>query len=177
MANQVLRLCFKEMAVLDNYLYLQTMKWNGRGINTHFVRINMNNTSDITLFKKPNNSSADFFFGFFEGEVILHEYDSQKFYRTTDFNNYYLLDQQVITNRTNVFQDYNITPIKKPYVMLSFIDNWNVTIASGVYYDTYNINVVPYLLAPYLATINNLETVVTKTSSRTMKITYTIQNV
>lgn len=42
--------------------------------------------------------------------------------------------------------------------------------------DSFTGGIYPLVVSPYLATINNLQTAVTKTASKTMKITYTIQN-
>lgn len=64
---------------------------------------------------------------------------------------------------TNIIQLAELTP---PWVLC--IDNLSLE------YEAYAP--FPVIIAPYLATINNLQTAVTKTASKTMKITYTIQN-
>lgn len=61
---------------------------------------------------------------------------------------------------------YFLTQLTPPWVLA--IEEMKVdSLTKGIY---------PMIVSPYLATINNLQTAVTKTASKTMKITYTIQN-
>lgn len=64
---------------------------------------------------------------------------------------------------TSIIQLAQLTP---PWVLC--IDNLDLRYSQEAPY--------PVIVSPYLATINNLQTAVTKTASKTMKITYTIQN-
>ena len=155
----------------DDYVYLSTQLYNNYGIDTHFVRVSISNPTDIKLFVKPNGSTGTFSFGFFKGDIVLLDIKSKIFYRTSDFINYYVLDGVVSSpNYGYKVQDFNLTPMKPPYVGVLVNQIVNTTSSTG-------LTVKPCLIAPYLGTINNLDSVVTKTSSKTMKITYTIQNV
>ena len=155
----------------DAYAYLQTRIWNTNGIDTHFVRVSMSNPTDIKLFVKPNNSHVTCWIGSFQGDLILQV--DKKFYRTSDFTKYYMLDGIIAdpdTSYGNVIEEHSFTPMKLPYVGVDARPIKNLFYQGGIF-------LRPCLIAPYLATINNLAKPVAKTSSKTMKITYTIQNV
>lgn len=154
----------------DTYAYLQTRIYNSYGTNKYFIRVALSNQSDIKLFTKPNNSTSTGSIGFFQGEVIL-QFDN-KYYRTSDFVKYCVLDGFVANPGQHYYsiEDFSFTPMKLPYVGIEAhkIKATNSTDA---------VTVKPCLVSPYLATINNLDRSVSKTSSKTMKITYTIQNI
>lgn len=153
----------------DTYAYLQTKINNSYGTNKYFIRVALANASDIKLFTKPNNSTSTGSIGFFQGEIIL-QFD-KKYYRTSDFITYHVLDGLVAApGYPYCIEDFSFTPMKLPYVGVA-VHNIKAT------NNTDAINVKPCLISPYLATINNLDRSVSKTSSKTMKITYTIQNI
>lgn len=162
--------CFYyDRLIRDGYFYFQTADY--------FVRVNISNTSDIEIFDKPADLVGSYVsIGELQGEIILSNYKSEyngtaynKMYRTSDFINYYRLDDSLLARGT--ITEFNMSAIKPPYTELAFIERGNQ------YNNNVSFSVKPILLAPYLATINNLDSVVTKTSSKSMKITYTIQNV
>lgn len=153
----------------DTYAYIQTIVYNSKGTGTYFVRINISNTSDIQIFKKPAGTKGLFAIGTFAGEVIVSYKGTKSIYRTTDFINYKRVDGIInLYGYDYTVWDLDFIPMKKPYVGLC-----TVQIGST----SYTRSVVPCLIAPYLGTINNLDRTVTKTTAKTMKITYTIQNV
>ena len=158
---------FNYILILDGYFYLQE--------DDYFIRVNMSNNSDIKIFDKPEDLKGIYVsMGELHGDVILSNNkntsnaESNKMYRTSDFINYYRLDDSLLEDYT--LTEFNMSSIKPPYKALSFINR-------NDYYNNVGFYVKPILISPYLATINNLDSVVTKTSSKTMKITYTIQNV
>lgn len=152
----------------DDYAYIQTEGYNDYGTAEFFIRVSMSNTTDIELLNKPDNGTQEFYIGYFQGEYILS--DNTNIWRTSDFVKYYKLDTCLTpANYPYALQEYQFIPMKLPYIGLQ-----NRTFMKPTASDA--CNVVPCLIAPYLATINNLEKPLVKTSSLTMKITYTIQN-
>lgn len=153
----------------DEYAYLQTERYNGGGTGSYFVRVSLSNPTDIKIFKKPNGSTKTFTIGVFQGEFILT--DKTNVYRTSDFITYYKVDGFVQdASYQYVYRDHSFTPMKAPYIGIH-----TEQVQAAYNHSTYGV--LPCLITPYLATINNLDSVVAKTSSKTMKITYTIQNV
>lgn len=153
----------------DDYAYIQTKVHDNYGTNKFFIRVSMSNTTDIELLNKPDNGTQEFYIGYFQGEYILS--DKTNIWRTSDFIKYYKLDTCLTpANYPYALQEYQFIPMKLPYIGLQNRTFMNPTAS-------YACNVVPCLIAPYLATINNLEKPLIKTSLLTMKITYTIQNV
>ena len=152
----------------DDYAYIQTKVNNSYGTAEFFIRVSMSNTTDIELLNKPDNGMQEFYIGYFQGEYILS--DKTNIWRTSDFVKYYKLDTCLTpANYPYALQEYQFIPMKLPYIGLQNRTFMNPTASDAC-------NVVPCLIAPYLATINNLEKPLVKTSSLTMKITYTIQN-
>lgn len=161
--------CNPQRVYLDSTaLYLQGTEYNGRDTSGYVAKIALANTSDVSILSLPlklldspfNISKA------FNG-VLLANRDNNKnrTYFTTDFTEFIRLDSGMMSD---CLVEKKSTCIKEPYVTLceSEVDSYH--------YGARTARVC--LLAPYLATINNLQTPVVKTTSKTMKITYTIQN-
>lgn len=160
----------KHSFIEGNYIYLQGIRSNAtRDLSDYFIRIAMNNVTDITFLEKPDGLKDNLVVSRAFGEWLLYydaSYGSDAYcYRTADCITYARLDSGW---QLAGLSQKNIGCISEPYVCLEYsrVERYNT--------DEKTARVM--LLAPYLATINNLDTVVTKTSSKTMKITYTIQN-
>lgn len=155
--------------ISNNYLYLQGYSVNDRDTSGYFIRVGVDNPTDITFLKKPDDKKVLYTVGSaFDEWLLYHEAGSgndTECYRTNDCVTYNKLDSGwQVDNLTQ----RNVVCIKEPYVCMGYS---KITSANT---DAKSARVM--LLAPYLATINNLEEPVVKTSSQTMKITYTIQN-
>ena len=156
--------------IKDGYLYC--VNYNRTGI----VKINLSNPADAKEILHPN------------GTVVLpatYSYESS----ATAFN---IIGDVVYFGNGYIVKD-EITPIS--YANLNQIQNWShtsrfpkglcdgkaVSIKVGPYmvqhlaYGAAKVYRIISLITPYLATINNLDTPVTKTADKTMKITYILR--
>ena len=140
--------CFR-----NGYLYVPAYDWSG------MYKINVSNSTDVELIK----------FGFTSGAVPLCEEGSCKVYMTLigdiiiggDFQ--ILEDDTVIRTKGETKVNSLATPL---FQYKNYLFGWG---------GSYGVdNRSAYLLTPYLATINNLESAVVKTTDKTMKITYTL---
>lgn len=135
--------------------YLYALAYNNKGI----YKINLTNSADVTLIS----------FGFTSAGSPLCESGSCEVYLTLvgdliigyDFQ--ITASDAVIHTKGSAKLNDSATPL---FQYKNFLVNWG-----GSYGNEYR---TMYLLTPYLATINNLDSAVVKTTDKTMKITYTL---
>lgn len=139
--------------VRNGYLYVPA--YNKKGI----YKINLANEADVTLIE----------FGFTSGMTPLCESGTCELYLTLigdliiggDFQ--ITADDKVIKTKGSERLNNAATPL---FQYKEFLLGWG-----GSYGNEYR---TMYLLTPYLATINNLDSAVVKTTDKTMKITYAL---
>ena len=139
--------------IRDGYLYVPAYDWSG------VYKINVSNSADVELID----------LGFVSQGIPVSEPGSCERYLVLigdiivggDFQ--ILADDAVIETAGEQKFNYLATPL---FQYKNYLFGW------GGSYGVDNRSV--YLLTPYLATINNLESAVVKSSDKTMKITYTL---
>lgn len=144
--------------IKDGYLYCR--QYNGNGV----YKINLDNTNDIKYIagqvNLPSNSSN------YLGSTVFNQVGN-----IIHFANGYILEDVIyntLTDETGLEHTCSPNLGVGPF-RLSF---WLYIYSSPYYmYNTF------YLMTPYLATINNLETPIEKTEDKTMKITYILTEV
>ncbi len=144
-------------SIYDGYLYLQ-----GVSSKTWF-RINASNPADVTAITKAKKAiDYEYVYPAFavNGRVYFETHD-ESYMTNEDRGLIYNPEDnilKVIEARHFVGQDgYSVTPLfNYPYLF-------------------YTGNTIR-MLGNYLATINNLDTPVTKTADKTMKVTYILQD-
>ena len=137
----------------EGYLYVPAYDWNG------VYKINVNNSADVELID----------FGFTSQGIPVSEPGSCERYLVLigdmivggDFQ--ILSDDRVVQTAGEQKFNYLATPL---FQYKNYLFGW------GGSYGVDNRSV--YLLTPYLATINNLDEAVVKTTDQTMRITYTL---
>jgi hypothetical protein len=144
-------------AIRGGYLY--AMKNDMTGV----YKINLSNSADVTLLELGFKSNFSGGYSTMSGGRYLVTVND--IILASDF--YITVDDKVVSTANDSEFFYNIqSPMfQKGCFAFGFGHYGNI-----VYRDI-------YLVTPYLATINNLSTAVTKTADKTMKITYTLTQV
>ena len=159
----------RSMYIDDKYAYFAGTRYNNyyQDFRAYILRVSIENATDITVLNKPNwLGTTSYTARRFLGEALItSDNNTLEAYRTSDFINFYRLDNGW---NTQYISDRLASCIKYPFVLLE-------ETGQGLNTDAKTARVM--LLAPYMATINNLEKTYTKTPDKTMKITYTIQNI
>lgn len=155
-------------AVDGDYIYVAS---GAKGYLDKIYKLKMHGNkeeSELTMPYTPASSTERIHMGTFLDTIFVCKPSADV---------YYLLDstRTSFTNKISAFVSgkangkpmYYVTNETAPWVLL--IGDLKITneVVDGL---------IPVIVAPYLATINNLQKAVTKTASKTMKITYTIQN-
>lgn len=148
------------------YLYVYSNK--KRYLNKIYkIKINGTEESEIELpFTAPNST----------GGVCLGSLLDTIFVCSKEPTLLYLLNSTKTAFVSGLSaQVYDSSRGRVSYFLTQLTPPW-VLAVEDMKLDSFTGGIYPMVVSPYLATINNLQTAVTKTASKTMKITYTIQN-
>jgi hypothetical protein len=144
----------------DGYLYMQDYTTKNK-----IWKINLSNVADITSLTLPESVSYLKICKCANGLLFINQQSRNAYY----FNgSTFQLVGIMLFNSGTVYYYLRLIPsafIPAPYILCTKDSNAGITS-------------VPYLsiIAPYLATIDNLASPVTKTANQTMKVIYTITN-
>lgn len=141
--------------VTGGFLYL-------RGYNSPYelYKIQITNPANVVKFKRTNVSSINGYPKFvINGRIYFENCSDQLLIANTSTNEIMPVESRFMYNSS---RQINYTPLRNE-PLLYFLD-----------LGTYS-TVGWYMMCNYLATINNLDTPVTKTADKTMKITYILQ--
>lgn len=136
-----------------NYLYIRS--YDGKGI----YKININSPADVTLIELG-----------FDGRFDISTYGSLSMFSVDDYiiaGNFYINSKDKVTRTKSE---------RILYAASSKFFKYGVHLYGFGYYNS-TIYKQLYLITPYLATINNLSSPVLKTADKTMKITYTLEEI
>lgn len=144
-----------QMIVTDGYLYVK-----GYESPYELYKIQITNPANAVQFKRINTSNI---LGvpkvIINGRIYYDNYGEQLLIANTETNEIMTPEAKSFFNTS---RQVNVTPVRNE-PLLYFCDEGT--------YSTYGW----YMMCNYLATINNLDTPVTKTADKTMKITYILQ--
>lgn len=144
-----------QMLVTDGYLYVK-----GYDSPYELYKIQITNPANVVQFKRINTSNIS---GvpkvIINGRIYYDNYGEQLLIANTETNEIMTPEAKSFFNTS---RQVNVTPVRNE-PLLYFCDEGT--------YSTYGW----YMMCNYLATINNLDTPVTKTADKTMKITYILQ--
>ena len=149
------------------YLYVYS---NQRGYLDKIYKIKIKGTkeeSEITLPFTTPSSTGQVCLGTFLDTLFVCSSTPTVLYLLNSTKNAFINGISAQVNGTsNGRVCYFLTTLTLPWVLA--VEDMKV--------DSFTNGLYPMVVSPYLATINNLQKAVTKTVSKTMKITYTIQN-
>lgn len=144
-----------QMFVTDGYLYVKSYD-----SPYELYKIQINNPANVVKFKRTNTSSVNGVPKFvINGRIYYENAYDQLLIADTATNEIMPPEAQSLFNSS---YQVNVTPVRnEPLLYFGDYGTWSTT---GW-----------HMMSNYLATINNLDTPVTKTADKTMKITYILQ--
>lgn len=144
-----------QMFVTDGYLYVKSYD-----SPYELYKIQINNPANVVKFKRTNTSSVNGVPKFvINGRIYYENAYDQLLIADTATNEIMPPEAQSLFNSN---YQVNVTPVRnEPLLYFGDYGTWSTT---GW-----------HMMSNYLATINNLDTPVTKTADKTMKITYILQ--
>lgn len=143
--------------LMNGYLYM--MAYNRQSI----YKININNIADVTRIE----------LGFTSNFSTAGAYSNRGQAYMVQIGDWIVGSDFRISSDDTVYKTANSMPFS--YVCTPLFQHGPYLFGYGGYaYSNYAARKALFLLTPYLATINNLDTSVIKTADKTMKITYTI---
>lgn len=144
-----------QMFVTDGYLYVK-----GYESPYELYKIQMTNPANVVKFTRTNVSSINGVPKFvINGRIYYENGNDQLLIADTATNEIMPPEAQSLFNSS---YNLNVTPVRnEPLIYFADYGTWST---AGW-----------YMMCNYLATINNLDTPVTKTADKTMKITYILQ--
>jgi len=158
--------------VRDGFLYLFGPQVGRDYSNIHIdtiYKVNLSNVADITAITLPEVTKIWEFYQMFPtiftiGDNVYIGSGSANSSQSKNMRIDYNDNATLLSYNFNTNHGYNAEIIK-------IDDIWYLM---NLYYNSYNLEYKLITRTPYLATINNLSEPVTKTASKTMKITYTL---
>lgn len=144
-----------QMFVTNSFLYVKSYD-----SPYELYKIQINNPANVIKFKRTNVSSVNGLPKFVvNGRIYYENANDQLLIANTETNEIMPPEAQSLYNSS---YQVNVTPVRnEPLIYFGDYGTWST---SGW-----------HMLSNYLATINNLDTPVTKTADKTMKITYILQ--
>lgn len=144
-----------QMFVTDGYLYVKSYD-----SPYELYKIQINNPANVVKFKRTNTTSVNGVPKFvINGRIYYENGNDQLLIADTATNEIMPPEAQSLFNSS---YQVNVTPVRnEPLLYFGDYGTWSTT---GW-----------HMMSNYLATINNLDTPVTKTADKTMKITYILQ--
>lgn len=147
------------------YLYVYS---NKRGYYDKIYKIKINGTTEESEIELPFTAT--------NGGVCLGSFLDTIFVCSKEPTVLYLLNSTKTAFVSGLSaQVYDSSRGRVSYFLTQLTPPWILAI-EGMKVDSSTGGIYPMIVSPYLSTINNLQNAVTKTASKTMKITYTIQN-